>query len=439
MNDGGGSGVAMTDDVAISMEGLWKRYGLPMPEFVYRGQSRLRSALRRRRGRAATVSVDAGFQRDSLGWALSGVNLTVPRGQSLGIIGRNGAGKSTLLKVLAGVTPPTRGNVHVRGQIFPMIELNAGINRELTGRENIYLLGCIMGFSRRAMRARLPEIEQFSELGEWLNEPARKYSSGMLARLGFSVAMNVDADVLLFDEVLAVGDMAFKVKCFERIEELRNSNATILFVSHSVRMVQRLCDQAVLLDKGRVISEGTADEVASDYYRLTHDRIAGSLFEKGRGAHPQIDHRTDDARIVGVSFIHGPTGETDHLVYLDPGTLRLHFEVRRPIAVPRITIGIQTPDLVNVALMTSSFGASDKSVLQPGRHYADCAFSGMPLFPGVYSLRVVIAAGDGLHHKIDQVENLRYFHVLPSRDHSARSNDGGYLRLEADWQLLAAE
>ncbi|MBZ0306406.1 MAG: ATP-binding cassette domain-containing protein, partial [Anaerolineae bacterium] len=165
----------------IRVEGLYKQYGLPLPSPF----SRLRGLTEPK-------------------WSLRDIQFEVRGGETLGIIGYNGAGKSTLLKVLAGVTPPTRGQVEVRGRVFPMIELNAGMNMELTGRENVLLLGILMGMSRAEIRAKLPEIEDFCELGKWFDEAVWKYSSGMLARLGFSVALNVDADILLVDEVLAV-------------------------------------------------------------------------------------------------------------------------------------------------------------------------------------------------------------------------------------------
>ena len=181
----------MSEDVVIRIEGMWKRYGLPIVPALRRGWRALR-------GRGPG-NEDA--------WVLRDVNLEVRRGETLGIIGRNGAGKSTMLKVLAGVTPPTRGRVEVRGRIFPMIELNAGVHPELTGRENVHLLGAVMGLGRREVRAKLPAIENFCELGEWFDKPVRMYSSGMLARLGFAVAINVDSDIIMVDEVFAVGDL----------------------------------------------------------------------------------------------------------------------------------------------------------------------------------------------------------------------------------------
>ncbi|MGF1505950.1 MAG: ABC transporter ATP-binding protein, partial [Anaerolineae bacterium] len=209
---------------AIEVNNVWKRYGLPIPEG-------LRKPLNRLYGKIAMPDQ----------WALQDVSFKVERGDALGIIGRNGAGKSTMLKVLAGVTPATRGTVRMHGTIFPMIELNAGINPELTGRENIYLLGTIMGFTTQEISDRYDVIADFTELEEWLEKPVWLYSSGMKARLGFGVAMNIDAQILLIDEVLAVGDQPFKKKCYNRLEALTNEGAAVVFVSHNNRQLERLC------------------------------------------------------------------------------------------------------------------------------------------------------------------------------------------------------
>ncbi len=188
----------MSDDVVIRIEGLWKRYGLPLPAVIRKGWNLVRH------GHLESGNGDHGP------WALRDVNLEVRRGETVGIVGRNGAGKSTLLKVLAGVTAPTRGRVEIRGRIFPMIELNAGLHMELTGRENVRLLGAVMGLSRREMESRLPDIEEFTELGVWFDKPVRTYSTGMLGRLGFGVAVNIESDVVLIDETFAVGDLKFQ-------------------------------------------------------------------------------------------------------------------------------------------------------------------------------------------------------------------------------------
>lgn len=410
----------MTTAPAIEIEHLWKRYGLPL-------RPALKQAYDRLRGRYNHAPEAYGP------WALKDVSFSVKRGETLGIIGRNGAGKSTLLKVLAGVSKVTQGRIISSGRLFPMIELNAGMHPELTGMENIMLLGAIMGLSRDEMKRKLPQIAEFSELGDWLNQPVRKYSSGMYVRLGFAVAMNVDADILLIDEVLAVGDMAFRVKCYDHMERLRRSNKTILFVSHSIREVQRLCERAVLLNEGRVVSVGDADDVAADYYELSHDRIVANMLKQGNGAVPQVYNNTGQARITGIQFIDASGEATSTLIYRQPATLRLTIEVMQPIPHPSVTIGIQTAEMLNVAVM--GFDPTDDSPDFPvGEMWVDCHFDVFPLYPGTYSIRAVLGAKHDFY-KIDQVENMCHFFVAPDKAHPALTNDGGFIQLSPAWSF----
>ncbi len=183
-------------------------------------------------------------------WALRNISLDVGRGESLGIIGHNGAGKSTLLKVISGVIKPVEGNIRVKGNIAPLIELSAGFDDELTGRENIFLSASILGFSRSEIEEKYDNIIDFSELKDFINAPLKSYSSGMIARLGFSIATEVDPDILIIDEILAVGDAHFKQKSKERISEFRKKGITILFVSHNMEDIHNLCDRVLWLDHG---------------------------------------------------------------------------------------------------------------------------------------------------------------------------------------------
>jgi len=245
----------MANDVTIRIEGLWKRYGLPLPAFVRKGLNYVRGKK-------------TGGEDDDGPWALRDITLEVRRGETLAIIGRNGAGKSTILKVLAGVTAPTRGRVEIRGRIFPMIELNAGLHMELTGRENVRLLGAVMGLSGREIEAKVPDIEEFTELGEWFDRPVRMYSSGMLGRLGFGVAVNIESDVVLIDETFAVGDLKFQNKSLARVKEMRESGATVLLVSHSLETLQFVAREGMLLEQGRLLTKGSALHAINEYEKL---------------------------------------------------------------------------------------------------------------------------------------------------------------------------
>jgi ABC-type polysaccharide/polyol phosphate transport system ATPase subunit len=200
--------------------------------------------------------------------ALNNVDLHVDQGEILGIIGRNGAGKSTLLKVISRVLIPSEGRVRIRGRVSPLLELGAGFHPELTGRENIFLNGTLLGHSRRELQSRLPEIMDFAELGDFIDAPLRTYSSGMIARLGFSVATTWKPEILILDEVLSVGDEAFQRKCQQRLEKYKNEGTTTLIVTHDSEAVKLLCSRAVLLDHGQVKAAGDSHEIVSLYHAL---------------------------------------------------------------------------------------------------------------------------------------------------------------------------
>ena len=205
-------------------------------------------------------------------WALRDVSFDVPAGEMVGVVGPNGAGKSTVLKLLARIIEPTNGKVHIQGRLNALIELGAGFHEELTGRENIYLSGALLGLSRQAIRRQLDEIIAFSEMEKFIDTPVKHYSSGMHMRLGFAIATVIESEVLLVDEVLAVGDASFQRKCFERIAEIREKGTTILFVSHQMADIERHCDRAILIMGGRVIADGVPAEAAKQYTELTKRR-----------------------------------------------------------------------------------------------------------------------------------------------------------------------
>ncbi len=198
-------------------------------------------------------------------WALKHISLSVRQGEVLGLIGRNGAGKSTLLKVISGILKPTQGTVTRKGNLVPMLELGSGFDFELTGRENIFLNGAVLGFSEDFLKSKLDEIIAFSELGQFIDVPIRTYSSGMLARLAFSIATMVDPEILIVDEILSVGDEAFQAKSRARMMELMGGGTTVLFVSHSMEQIREMCDRVVWLEHGEIKQIGPTQEVCSQY------------------------------------------------------------------------------------------------------------------------------------------------------------------------------
>jgi len=242
----------VTADLAIRLAGVGKRYTKyeDAPALVNMGLQFLR-----------------GSRRSKL-WALRGIDLEVAQGECLGVIGRNGSGKSTLLQLLCGVTAPTEGRVRVVGRVAPLISVGVGFHPELTGRENIYVNAAILGLSRAEVDRKVDEIVEFAEISEFIDTPVKFYSSGMFVRLGFSVAIQVRPDVLLVDEVLAVGDFAFQMKCFERMRAVREQGATIVFVTHNLTIVRNLCDRVVVLDRGCKEFDGAPDAGVSRFHEL---------------------------------------------------------------------------------------------------------------------------------------------------------------------------
>lgn len=203
-------------------------------------------------------------------WALKGVSFEVKKGDKFGIIGLNGAGKSTLLKLIAGVMKPTEGNIQVKGSIVPLLEMGAGFDPDYTGRENIFLKGALLGYTRRFLEEKFDEIVEFSELEEFIDVPLKNYSAGMKARLAFSIATMVEPEILIIDEVLSVGDAKFQEKSRQKMNSLLDEDATVLFVSHSTQQVRNICNKAIWLEKGKLITQGDVDEVCDVYEKFIH-------------------------------------------------------------------------------------------------------------------------------------------------------------------------
>lgn len=200
--------------------------------------------------------------------ALDDVTIQIQKGETVGLIGANGAGKSTLLSLIAGVMSPDRGRIDVSGRVSPLLELGAGFHFDLTGRENIVLNGILLGLTRAEVLRKMDEIVSFSELGRFLDQPLRTYSTGMIARLGFSIAVNLDPEILLIDEILSVGDLRFQLKCNDKIDEFRRRRVTMVIVSHSTEQIQRLCDRVIWLANGQVIEDGPAEHILPQYTKL---------------------------------------------------------------------------------------------------------------------------------------------------------------------------
>ena len=316
-------------------------------------------------------------------WALQRVNCRVPRGAALGVIGRNGAGKSTLLKLLAGITAPTRGRIVIHGRVAALIEVGSGFHPELTGRENVLLSGAILGMRRREIAAKLDAIVQFAGVEQFIDTPVKWYSSGMYVRLGFSVAAHLEADILLVDEVLAVGDAEFQVKCLQRIQELRDRGTTSLFISHDLTAVERLCDSAVLLEAGTIAAAGPPAEVVASYHR----RLA--LWD------PSSGQTTIDSPKSGIELsnlvVRNP--EEPHAVSFRTGapvTLTLRYAVERPVHNVEFELRYYSADGRTRIAAPRTGERQEALMLRPPGGTVEFTCSALPLNPGSYSIGAVV-------------------------------------------------
>jgi ABC-type polysaccharide/polyol phosphate transport system ATPase subunit len=352
--------------------------------------------------------------------ALRDVSLDVHPGEAVGLIGRNGSGKTTLLRHLAGIIKPTSGRVEVGGRVASLLELGAGFQPEFTGRENVYLNGSIYGLKRSYIREQMDEIVAFAELERFIDLPVRTYSSGMYMRLGFAVAAHLSADILLLDEVFAVGDEAFQQKCFGKIFEFKRRGGTIVFVSHDATSVERLCERAVLLVEGAVDFDGPTHDAVSRYHKLLSierdpaERKAG-LREWGSG----------EARIAEVELLSGDGDERRQFLAGEPLVVRVRIVAERPLPPPRLLYELRTE-----AGLLLAAGVQDAGELgweeEPGERTLRFEVERLPLTDGRFQLRFGLSdqTGDHLYHWLDDAYR---FLVYPD------GLERGLMRLEGSW------
>jgi ABC-type polysaccharide/polyol phosphate transport system ATPase subunit len=311
-------------------------------------------------------------------WALRDVSFKVEHGEALGIIGHNGAGKSTLLKMLSHITAPSSGEIIIRGNLSALIEISTGFHPELTGRENVYLNGVIFGMSRKEVAEKLPGIVEFSGIGDFIDVPVKRYSSGMYLRLGFAIAAHLDPDILLLDEVLAVGDVAFQWKCLDRIERLRKAGRTIVLVSHDLAAIERLCDRVVLLDRGQIVCEGAPSVVTAEYQRST-------MLVSDPAAHAAAYSRTVEC--TKFSYCGGTGAENGPVRTGDSMVVRLDYRARAAIDNMIFNVYLYWPSgYLCTQLSTGQAGTN----VAKGAGYVEFLCPFVNLRPGLYLIDVSI-------------------------------------------------
>ncbi|RMH01846.1 MAG: ABC transporter ATP-binding protein [Chloroflexi bacterium] len=323
-------------------------------------------------------------------WAVRDVSFHVMPGQCLGIVGRNGSGKSTVLKLATRILRPTSGRVLVRGRVSALLELGAGFHPDLTGRENIYLNASVLGLTRSEIEATFDEVVAFSELEEFIDMPVKHYSSGMYMRLGFSVAIHVKPDVLIVDEILAVGDQAFQAKCVDKIYDLKGEGTTIIIVSHNLDMMRNLCTHLVWLDHGRVRLSGPVEEVAGQYMAYSHHRQSGQMDLAARN---ESFRRWGDGaiEITAVRFLNAAGEEQDVFQTGEPMTIEMAYIAHKPVENPEFGLGIYRNDGIHINGPNTRVAGMNLGVVEgPGvvRYHIEK----LPLLPAQY--RVTTAVHD---------------------------------------------
>jgi lipopolysaccharide transport system ATP-binding protein len=408
---------------AITAYDLGKRYRIAADRAQY---ATLRDALAN-----ASMRVFRRRTRAKEFWALRSVSFELATGDVLGLIGKNGAGKTTLLKLLAKITEPTEGWAEIRGRVGSLLEVGSGFNPELTGRENVYLNGAILGMTRREMARKFEDIVAFSGVDQFIDTPVKRYSTGMHMRLAFAVAAHLEPEILLVDEVLAVGDAEFQKRCLGKMGDIARSGRTVVFVSHQLPAIKSLCDRCLLLEGGRVVFDG-APTAAVEHY-LTRGADAHASGEIPRDWPRPFN--TGEAFFRWARIIDEDGEEVRELYYRSPLGLRLGIDVVRPIPDAIVQVSIGTPDGERVVFAQSN-DTSGLLDLDTGSWLIDVELS-IELMPGQYSLFLSLSHSDGT--AIDWVERVHDFTVMRtsrSVDLDYRWNETyGYVSLRAPWNI----
>ena len=389
----------MSGDVAIRVEGLGKKYrlGLTHSGSIREAVSGLTGRLRRGGRRKKAVEADAydPARLDDGGksfWALKDVSFEVPRGEVLGVIGRNGAGKSTLLKILSRITHPTEGHAELHGRVGSLLEVGTGFHPELTGRENVFMNGTILGMTRREVAAKFDEIVAFSGVEKFIDTPVKRYSSGMRVRLGFAVAAHLEPEILIVDEVLAVGDAEFQRRCLGRMRTIASEGRTVLFVSHNMAAVGNLCDNIILVEDGRQTFRGETEQGVTRYLAQNAAKTEISIgCREDRVGGERI-------RVTAISF--GVGDSDDSLLAVATGStvrVRIAYEIAPDLLGRAFTFGLGWYTAEGVYLTGFSGEAADMA-LRAGATtgVAECCVSRWPLTPGIYYCSITVKDSEGV-------------------------------------------
>ena len=398
----------MKDDTVIQAEGLYKKFCRNLKRSMYYGTiDIMRSML--------GVSCNTGKLRKTEFWALEDINFSLSKGESLGIIGLNGSGKSTLLRMITGIYPPDSGRIFIKGKIGSLIAVGAGFHPYMTGRENIYLNGAILGMTRKEIDERFDDIVNFADLAEFMDAPVSTYSSGMYVRLGFTIAIHSDPDIMLIDEVLSVGDLSFQNKCLRKIYDLKRKNKSIIFVSHAMDSVRLVCDRIILLDHGKMIFNGNTDDAIMLYNSRVRD-VKLEKFIEEKEKNKEFNERADFIEFLGTGIIDKNNNITKKIQYGENFKVYMDFKTIGDIEYPAVAIGIKDERAFNIVY---AYNLNYKEIkippFQKGKSYRIIVeFENPNIKPGVYGFNSAI-----LNEKTEEL----YLHILSKTSDGFRIED----------------
>lgn len=392
---------------AIRIENLSKRYRLgETHETTLSG--RIASITGRLTRRAPPLSA----KQPQDFWALHNVDLEIAEGEAMGIIGGNGAGKSTLLKILSRITQPTIGRALVRGRLSSLLEVGTGFHPELTGRENVFLNGTILGMRKQEVARKFDEIVAFAGVEKFVDTPVKRYSSGMYVRLAFAVAAHLEPDVLIVDEVLAVGDAGFQRRCLGKMDEAAKQGRTVLFVSHNMAAIQKLCSRAVWLRGGSLVRSGEPGAVIAEYLEASAETAADASIQTPGFLYRALgDAAGADARVTSLQMLNASGSSISEVGTWEPVRFRIAYEVLRPQRAFSAVLSVSTPEGVPLVLTSTAPDQNIHFAAEPGRYEVECEFERFPLAAGEYLLGLGLAI-PGVEY-VWRNETLCRLHVTP--------------------------
>jgi lipopolysaccharide transport system ATP-binding protein len=371
-------------------------------------------------------------------WAVRDVSFDVRFGEAVGIIGRNGSGKSTLLKLLSRITLPTEGRIELYGRTTSLLEVGTGFHQELTGRENIFLNGTLLGLNRWEIFERYDEIVEFAGIGPFIDTPVKRYSSGMFVRLAFSVAAHLEPEILIVDEVLAVGDLEFQRRCIEKMETAASEGRTVVFVSHDMAAIERVCDRVLVLDGGRVTASSSLGHPEEAIGRYVESMYPSDGAQQGGVAEVSPDAwriGTGEARIVEVALRHPDGQPTDWLRYGQPFAISVVYEWSEPVADVAFEVGISRGDGHRIVTVQSIDGPGEAVDVARGRQEVTVDLDGVHLLPGEFTIDAGCHRMNG--NTIDYVERALRFRAMngrPGEDRYEWPGVRGYVRPDSAWR-----